>query len=57
MVQKLIVHGLLHPVGYNQIGDDIYELMVVREDELLVELTKQLGDRCGTVAGDAKQQM
>ena len=43
----LIVHGMLHLVGYDHIEDDDYELMVVREDEVLVELKRRLGDNFG----------
>jgi len=60
-IHMLIVHGMLHLVGYDHIEDDDYELMVVREDEVLAELRKRLGDSFGVTiplpAGDAKQQM
>eukprot|EP00984_Skeletonema_dohrnii_P036480 scaffold37493_cov205-Skeletonema_dohrnii-CCMP3373.AAC.1 len=32
-IHMLLVHGMLHLVGYDHIEDDDYELMVVREDE------------------------
>ena len=43
----LVVHGMLHLVGYDHIEDDEYELMVVREDEVLAELKKRLGESFG----------
>jgi len=43
----LMVHGMLHLVGYDHIEDDDYELMVEREDEVLAELRKILGDNFG----------
>ena len=46
-VHMLIVHGMLHLVGYDHIEDDDYELMVVREDEVLGELKRRLGDNFG----------
>lgn len=46
-IHMLIVHGMLHLVGYDHIEDDDYELMVVREDEVLAELRKRLGDNFG----------
>ena len=42
-VHYLIVHGMLHLVGYDHIEDDDYELMVEREDEVLAELKVRLG--------------
>eukprot|EP00571_Detonula_confervacea_P001137 CAMPEP_0172316140 /NCGR_PEP_ID=MMETSP1058-20130122/27438_1 /TAXON_ID=83371 /ORGANISM="Detonula confervacea, Strain CCMP 353" /LENGTH=337 /DNA_ID=CAMNT_0013030395 /DNA_START=122 /DNA_END=1135 /DNA_ORIENTATION=+ len=57
-IHMLIVHGMLHLVGYDHIEDDDYELMVVREDEVLAELRKRLGDDFGVAGvvteGDAK---
>lgn len=46
-LHMLIVHGMLHLVGYDHIEDDDYELMVVREDEVMAELKKRLGDDFG----------
>jgi len=46
-IHMLIVHGMLHLVGYDHIEDDDYELMVVREDEVLAELKRRLGDDFG----------
>ena len=46
-IHMLIVHGMLHLVGYDHIEDDDYELMVEREDEVLAELRKRLGDDFG----------
>ena len=37
-IHMLMVHGMLHLVGYDHIDDDDYELMVVREEEILKEL-------------------
>ncbi|EJK65247.1 hypothetical protein THAOC_13918 [Thalassiosira oceanica] len=42
-VHFLVVHGMLHLVGYDHIEDDDYELMVEREDEVLAELKVRLG--------------
>mmetsp|Transcript_4312 Transcript_4312/g.9674 ORF Transcript_4312/g.9674 Transcript_4312/m.9674 type:complete len:396 (-) Transcript_4312:49-1236(-) len=57
-IHMLIVHGMLHLVGYDHIEDDDYELMVVREDEVLAELRKRLGDDFGVAirlpAGEAE---
>lgn len=46
-IHMLIVHGMLHLVGYDHIEDDDYEMMVVREDEVLAELKRRLGDDFG----------
>lgn len=46
-MHMLIVHGMLHLVGYDHIEDDDYELMVGREDEVLAELRKRLGENFG----------
>jgi len=46
-IHMLIVHGMLHLVGYDHITDDDYELMVVREDEVLAELRRRLGEDFG----------
>jgi probable rRNA maturation factor len=46
-IHMLIVHGMLHLVGYDHIEDNDYELMVVREDEVLAELKRRLGDDFG----------
>lgn len=37
-IHMLMVHGMLHLVGYDHIEDDDYELMVTREEEILKEL-------------------
>jgi rRNA maturation RNase YbeY len=46
-IHMLLVHGMLHLVGYDHIEDDDYELMVVREDEVLAELRRRLGSNFG----------
>jgi hypothetical protein len=46
-LHMLIVHGMLHLVGNDHIEDDDYEVMVVREDEVMAELKKRLGDDFG----------
>lgn len=46
-IHMLLVHGMLHLVGYDHIEDDDYELMVVKEDEVLAELRRRLGDDFG----------
>mmetsp|Transcript_19112 Transcript_19112/g.31672 ORF Transcript_19112/g.31672 Transcript_19112/m.31672 type:complete len:223 (-) Transcript_19112:76-744(-) len=37
-LHMLLIHGMLHLVGYDHIEDDDYEVMVTREDEILKEL-------------------
>jgi len=37
-VHMLMVHGMLHLVGYDHIEDDDYELMVAKEEEILQQL-------------------
>ena len=34
----LLVHGMLHLLGYDHIEDDDYDLMVTKEDAVLEEL-------------------
>ena len=46
-IHMLIVHGMLHLVGYDHIEDEEYELMVEKEDEVLAELKRRLGDDFG----------
>ncbi|KAL9186321.1 hypothetical protein ACHAXT_005559 [Thalassiosira profunda] len=46
-IHMLVVHGMLHLVGYDHIEDDDYELMVVKEDEVLAELKSRLGKSFG----------
>ena len=48
-IHMLIVHGMLHLVGYDHIDDDDedYELMVVKEDEVMAELKRRIGDDFG----------
>ncbi|KAL3785822.1 hypothetical protein HJC23_012377 [Cyclotella cryptica] len=46
-IHMLVVHGMLHLVGYDHIEDDDYELMVVKEDEVMAELRRRLGDDFG----------
>ena len=48
-IHMLIVHGMLHLVGFDHIEDDDYELMVLKEDEVLIELRKRLGNDFGIV--------
>ncbi len=43
-MQLLLVHGMLHLVGYDHIEDDDYELMVNKEEEVIKELQKQLNE-------------
>ena len=52
-IHMLIVHGMLHLVGYDHIEDDDYELMVVREDEVMAELKQRVGDDFGLSRGRA----
>eukprot|EP00540_Astrosyne_radiata_P023665 CAMPEP_0116869488 /NCGR_PEP_ID=MMETSP0418-20121206/27789_1 /TAXON_ID=1158023 /ORGANISM="Astrosyne radiata, Strain 13vi08-1A" /LENGTH=154 /DNA_ID=CAMNT_0004505593 /DNA_START=109 /DNA_END=573 /DNA_ORIENTATION=+ len=37
-IHMLLVHGMLHLVGYDHIEDDDYELMVAKEEKILNEL-------------------
>lgn len=37
-IHMLLVHGMLHLVGYDHVKDEDYELMVHKEEELLVHL-------------------
>ena len=37
-IRMLLVHGMLHLVGYDHIDDDDYEEMIAREEEILGEL-------------------
>ncbi|KAL3763059.1 hypothetical protein ACHAWU_007765 [Discostella pseudostelligera] len=46
-IHMLVVHGMLHLVGYDHETDDEYELMVEREDEVLSELKWRLGEDFG----------
>ena len=41
-IQLLMVHGMLHLVGYDHIEDDDYEVMVEREEEVIKELYLRL---------------
>merc|ERR1711862_257988 len=55
-IHMLIVHGMLHLVGFDHIEDDDYELMVLKEDEVLAELRKRLGVNFGIVTRVLKQK-
>lgn len=46
----MLVHGLLHLLGYDHIEDDEAEVMEAREDELLRELAVKRGDDPALVA-------
>ena len=48
-IHMLIVHGMLHLVGYDHEDDDEYELMVVKEDEVMAELKRRLGNDFGLI--------
>jgi Predicted metal-dependent hydrolase len=41
-IQLLLVHGMLHLVGYDHIEDADYELMVLKEEQVIKELQKRL---------------
>ena len=43
-IHMLLVHGMLHLVGYDHEEDDEYEEMVTREEEILKELGLVTGD-------------
>mmetsp|Transcript_96594 Transcript_96594/g.258259 ORF Transcript_96594/g.258259 Transcript_96594/m.258259 type:complete len:86 (+) Transcript_96594:3-260(+) len=40
-INMLLVHGMLHLVGYDHIDDDDYQLMVAKEEEILRLLGKK----------------
>jgi ssRNA-specific RNase YbeY (16S rRNA maturation enzyme) len=44
-IQLLLVHGMLHLVGYDHIDDEDYELMVEREEEVIRSLQIKLGKK------------
>lgn len=44
-LQLLLVHGMLHLVGYDHIEDEDYELMVTREEEVIQSLQSKLGTK------------
>lgn len=46
-VCALLVHGMLHLVGYDHIIDEDYELMVVREEDVWKELKVRLKEEYG----------
>lgn len=48
-IHMLIVHGMLHLVGYDHEDDDEYELMVVKEDEVMAELKRRMGNDFGLI--------
>jgi rRNA maturation RNase YbeY len=41
-IQLLLVHGMLHLVGYDHIEDADYELMVLKEEQVIKELQRRL---------------
>ena len=41
-IHLLLVHGMLHLVGYDHIEDDDYEVMVAKEEEVLKLLESEL---------------
>jgi len=41
-IRLLLIHGMLHLVGYDHIDDDDYEVMVKKEEEVLIELEKRM---------------
>jgi len=43
-IQLLLVHGMLHLVGYDHIEDDEYDVMVTKEEEVIKELQKRLNE-------------
>ena len=52
-IQLLLVHGMLHLVGYDHIQDEDYELMVAQEEEVIQKLQERLNvdwmahEKCG----------
>lgn len=44
-IQLLLVHGMLHLIGYDHIEDEDYELMVTREEEVIRSLQSKLGTK------------
>lgn len=45
----MLVHGMLHLLGYDHIQDDEAEVMEAREDELLRELARERGEDASQV--------
>ena len=45
----MLVHGMLHLLGYDHIEDDEAEVMEAREDELLRELAQERGEDASRV--------
>jgi len=41
-IQLLLVHGMLHLVGYDHIEDADYELMILKEEQVIKELQRRL---------------
>jgi len=49
-IKLLLVHGMLHLVGYDHIEDDEYDLMVTKEEMVIKELQKRLNlDWCDII--------
>jgi rRNA maturation RNase YbeY len=44
-IQLLLVHGMLHLIGYDHIEDEDYKLMVTREEEVIRSLQSKLGTK------------
>mmetsp|Transcript_16686 Transcript_16686/g.24451 ORF Transcript_16686/g.24451 Transcript_16686/m.24451 type:complete len:279 (+) Transcript_16686:154-990(+) len=53
-IQLLLVHGMLHLVGYDHIEDDEYEVMVQKEEDVIKELQKRLNEDWCDVADDSE---
>eukprot|EP00553_Chaetoceros_curvisetus_P008174 CAMPEP_0204626804 /NCGR_PEP_ID=MMETSP0717-20131115/12646_1 /ASSEMBLY_ACC=CAM_ASM_000666 /TAXON_ID=230516 /ORGANISM="Chaetoceros curvisetus" /LENGTH=212 /DNA_ID=CAMNT_0051642861 /DNA_START=79 /DNA_END=713 /DNA_ORIENTATION=- len=43
-IQLLLVHGMLHLVGYDHIEDDDYEAMVTKEEQVIKELQIRMNE-------------
>lgn len=46
-IHMLLIHGMLHLVGYDHIEDEDYELMVQKEEEILHKLNMRIKTREG----------
>lgn len=44
-IQLLLVHGMLHLIGFDHIDDDDYELMIAKEEEVIQILQRKLGKK------------
>eukprot|EP00590_Aulacoseira_subarctica_P003212 CAMPEP_0172423600 /NCGR_PEP_ID=MMETSP1064-20121228/17599_1 /TAXON_ID=202472 /ORGANISM="Aulacoseira subarctica , Strain CCAP 1002/5" /LENGTH=193 /DNA_ID=CAMNT_0013165047 /DNA_START=406 /DNA_END=987 /DNA_ORIENTATION=- len=55
-IHMLLVHGMLHLVGYDHIEDDDYEIMVAKEEEVLRLLRERKGSFLANVENNSANQ-